>query len=73
MLVYCVCSLEPEEGEDAVQGFLESRGDFVVDRTPTRLTEADEVLVDSSGFFTTLPQEHDMDGFFGGRFKRVAL
>ncbi|NVM57845.1 MAG: 16S rRNA (cytosine(967)-C(5))-methyltransferase RsmB [Desulfobacterales bacterium] len=71
LLVYCVCSLEPEEGEEVIEDFLKSHGGFVIDRRSTKLSVVDELLVDSSGFFRTLPHEHDMDGFFAVRLKKV--
>jgi len=70
-LVYCVCSLEPEEGEYVVEDFLKNQAQFVIDREPVGLFDVDERLVDSSGFFRSLPHEHDMDGFFAVRLKRT--
>jgi len=70
-LVYSVCSLEPEEGEGVVEDFLKSQTDFVIDCSSTGLAEMDERLVDGSGIFRSLPHEHDMDGFFAVRLKKV--
>lgn len=70
-LVYCVCSLEPEEGEYVVEDFLKNRTQFVIEREPVGLLDVDECLMDSSGFFRSLPHEHDMDGFFAVRLKRM--
>ncbi|MBW1741322.1 MAG: 16S rRNA (cytosine(967)-C(5))-methyltransferase RsmB [Deltaproteobacteria bacterium] len=70
-LVYCVCSLEPEEGEYVVEDFLKSQAQFVIDRTAVRHSGMDKDLVDGSGFFRSLPHEHDMDGFFAVRLKRT--
>jgi 16S rRNA (cytosine967-C5)-methyltransferase len=60
-LVYSVCSIEPEEGEEAVREFLKSAGLF-------RIIEADAALTANftdRGFFRTYPHKHTMDGFFG--------
>ena len=70
-LVYCVCSLEPEEGESVVEDFLKNQARFVIDQQPVGLPGVDERLMDSSGFFRSLPHEHDMDGFFAVRLKRT--
>jgi 16S rRNA (cytosine967-C5)-methyltransferase len=70
-LVYCVCSLEPEEGACVVKDFLKNRTQFVIDREPVGLFDVDERLVDGSGFFRSIPHEHDMDGFFAVRLKRT--
>ncbi len=70
-LVYCVCSLEPEEGDYVVKDFLKNQAQFVIDREPVELFDADERLVDGSGCFRSLPHEHNMDGFFAVRLKRT--
>ena len=61
-LVYSVCSIEPEEGEQVVREFLKTASDF-------RIIE--EVHPDflhpfmEKGFFKTYPHKYSMDGFFG--------
>ena len=72
-LVYCVCSLEPEESEYVVEDFLKNQAQFVIDRGPVGLLDVDERLMDSLGFFRSLPHEHDMDGFFAVRLKRTTI
>lgn len=72
-LIYCVCSLEPEEGDRVVEDFLKSHRDFAICRSPSRLPEMDNHFFDGSGMFRTVPQEHSMDGFFAVRLQRVAL
>jgi 16S rRNA (cytosine967-C5)-methyltransferase len=60
-LVYSVCSIEPEEGEEVVREFLKSVGIF-------RIIEADVALTGNftnRDFFRTYPHKHNMDGFFG--------
>ncbi len=70
-LAYSVCSLEPDEGERVVEGFLKSRTEFVIDCSSTGIAEMDEHLVDGSGIFRSLPHKHDMDGFFAVRLKKI--
>jgi len=71
-LVYAVCSLEPEEGEDVVQDFLKNQTQFAIDREPVGVLDMDADLVDSSGYFRSLPHKQNMDGFFAVRLKRMA-
>jgi 16S rRNA (cytosine967-C5)-methyltransferase len=70
VLVYAVCSMEPEEGEEVVATFLQSRPDFqAVDPRPDLPTTARE-LVDGSCFFRTTPAQGGLDGFFAARLQR---
>ena len=71
-LVYAVCSLEPEEGEQVVQNFLAHEAEFVVDHRVNAQWHGDEALLDSAGFFRSCPHVHDTDGFFAVPLKRVA-
>lgn len=68
ILVYSVCSTEPEEGEEVIASFLKDSGDFyIIDTTVPFLEE-----FMNRGFFRTYPHRHDMDGFFGVRLCRRA-
>ncbi len=73
-LVYAVCSLEPEEGLEQVEGFLSRRNDFA--RTPISPGDifAAEFLT-LEGDLRTLPShlsdKGGMDGFYAARLKRV--
>ncbi|GEO97616.1 RsmB/NOP family class I SAM-dependent RNA methyltransferase [Methylobacterium haplocladii] len=84
-LVYCSCSLEPEEGEQQIAGFLERHPEF--ERVPVT---ADEVagqveMIDVQGDLRTLPchlplsssgetgaRRGGLDGFFASRLRRTA-
>ncbi len=70
-LVYCVCSLEPEEGEAVVEGFLKSFPVFVIEDPSIEISEIARRFVDRAGIFKILPQEHAMDGFFAVRLRRL--
>lgn len=70
-LVYAVCSLEPEEGEDVVQDFLKNQAQFVINREPVGVLDMDAGLVDGSGYFRSLPHKHNMDAFFAVCLKRT--
>src|SRR5437868_717852 len=67
-LVYSVCSLEPQEGEEEVRGFLDRRADFRLD-TAAGLPEF--VPVSAEGWVRILPglleAEGGLDGFFMAR------
>jgi 16S rRNA (cytosine967-C5)-methyltransferase len=68
-LVYSVCSLEPEEGPEVVQRFLQRRPDYHIDEPG----DVPEALVDrSSGLpcLRTHPQRHGLDGFFAAVLQR---
>jgi 16S rRNA (cytosine967-C5)-methyltransferase len=74
-LVYSVCSLEPEEGEEIVKGFLAANPDFKVARPhPGEL--ADFVPSVGEGWVRILPglleQQGGLDGFFTARLVRTA-
>ena len=76
MLVYCVCSLQPEEGTERVAAFLERNAAFA--RVP--ITSADvcgmaEILT-AEGELRSLPchlaDAGGLDGFFAARLARTA-
>ncbi len=78
MLVFCTCSLEPEEGESQVQPFLLRHPTFR--RQPVEPAELAGLaeLVTPEGYLRTLPchgfgeatEMRGMDGFFAARFRR---
>ncbi len=60
-LVYSVCSIEPEEGEQVIRDFLKTTHEF-------RMIDADQEFMKpfvKNGFFRTFPHKDNMDGFFG--------
>jgi 16S rRNA (cytosine967-C5)-methyltransferase len=75
-LVYCVCSLEPEEGEAQVEAFLARRADMALD--PIAAGEGGsagfpEASLTPRGTLRLLPHHRDggQDGFFAARFRKV--
>ncbi|MBI5073978.1 MAG: 16S rRNA (cytosine(967)-C(5))-methyltransferase RsmB [Nitrospirae bacterium] len=67
-LVYSVCSIEPEEGEQVIMDFLKTTDEF-------RIIEADQEFMkpfSKNGFFRTFPHKDNMDGFFGAILCRKA-
>ena len=61
-LVYCTCSLEPEEGEERIAAFLAGRSDMV--RDPIRPEEIGGIAeaVTAQGDLRTLPHQLSGDG-----------
>ena len=68
ILVYAVCSCEPEENEVVVQTFLKKRKDFTID-TPSA-PDLFLKFMTPDGFLKTYPEVSNMDGFFAARLKR---
>jgi 16S rRNA (cytosine967-C5)-methyltransferase len=66
VLVYSTCTLEPEENEDQVEGFLARHGRFEV--LPTGVVEPS--LLDR-GRLRVLPQQTGFDGAFAARLRRT--
>ncbi len=74
-LVYSVCSLEPQEGEEVVSAFLKSGSGFTID--PPRPGELPDFLSPSpEGWVRILPgvleEQGGLDGFFMARLVRSA-
>ncbi|QJB69985.1 RsmB/NOP family class I SAM-dependent RNA methyltransferase [Parasphingorhabdus halotolerans] len=73
VLVYAVCSLEPEEGEEQIEGLLEKRDDFEIEKvTSGELPDGIEPQAD--GTVRTLPnmlaEQGYLDGFYIARLRR---
>jgi 16S rRNA (cytosine967-C5)-methyltransferase len=74
LLVFAVCSLEQEEGEEQIEVFLESHPDFA--RAPLSAEELSGhgEWISAKGDLRTLPchlaDEGGMDGFYAARLKR---
>jgi len=65
-MVYSVCSIEPEEGEEVVKSFIKDREDFFLEELmlPTIInnTHTKGLLI--------LPSLHGIEGFFIARFRK---
>lgn len=71
ILQYVVCSLEPEENEQVVAGFMKQHPNFTIHDSYDTLAEVVRPFVDDNGYFRTYPHTSHMDGFFSVRFKRM--
>jgi 16S rRNA (cytosine967-C5)-methyltransferase len=71
-LVYSVCSLEPEEGEAQVRGFLAAHPEFVLDPIAAGEAGSPPASLASEGWLRILPHhaEGGLDGFFIARLQR---
>lgn len=70
VLVYAVCSTEPEETNDIINLFLSECPQFVIDDRPPELPPSLSPLMDPHGWLQTSPHRHGTDGFFAVRLRR---
>ena len=75
ILIYSVCSLEKEEGENQIVDFIKKNSKFIID--PIKESEIDitKKAITKEGFIKTLPffnsEEGGMDGFFIARLIKI--
>lgn len=69
ILVYCTCTLEPEENEQVVYRFIKAHPNFKIQSVksflPMQLQSKN--IITPEGFMQTFPHLHNMDGFFAVR------
>lgn len=68
VVVYSVCSFEPEETDAVVERFLRQAPAMVLESAAGILPDA---TVDERGFMRVLPHVHGCDGAFAARFRRT--
>ncbi|MBS3732788.1 MAG: 16S rRNA (cytosine(967)-C(5))-methyltransferase RsmB [Desulfobacterales bacterium] len=69
ILVYAVCSMEPEETDTVISEFCDAADHFEVEPAGSVLPELAD-LADPKGFLRLLPHRHHTDGFFIARLRR---
>lgn len=71
-LVYCVCSLETEEGEAQVAGFMQRNADFAIEPVASGEGGTPEASVRADGTLRILPHHRPggLDGFYVARLRR---
>lgn len=75
LLVFAVCSLEPEEGALQVENFLRLRADFRREPVTAQDVLGNDAWISAEGDLRTLPchlaTQGGMDGFFAARLRRL--
>ncbi|MFO7838853.1 MAG: 16S rRNA (cytosine(967)-C(5))-methyltransferase RsmB [Desulfosalsimonadaceae bacterium] len=70
VMVYAVCSMEPEETDEVVENFLQKHPDFAMVTDVCGIPESAAELVDEKGFLRSFAHLHNTDGFFAARLRR---
>ena len=70
ILVYAVCSPEPEENEMVIIEFLKKHPEFAINKGFGQLPDKLCTMADSPGVFKTYPLLNQMDGFFAVRLQK---
>lgn len=75
-LVYCVCSLEREEGETQILAFLRRHPEFTLPPSDPARVGAPDAALAGDGWLRLLPSQWPetggLDGFFAARLERTA-
>jgi 16S rRNA (cytosine967-C5)-methyltransferase len=71
VVVYVVCSTEPEENESVVEEFLKSHPNFCSESLRSLEFIPADCITDM-GYFKTYPHRLSMDGFFAARLRRIS-
>lgn len=69
-LVYCTCSNEPEENRLLIERFLAEKEEFRRESAADFLPRSYAPLVDSQGYFESLPCDFQLDGFFAALLRK---
>ena len=71
VLVFAVCSMEPEENEGVIKTFLKNHANFAITRFQSIEEKTVLPFLGDDGFLRTAPHIHHMDGFFAARLQRT--
>jgi 16S rRNA (cytosine967-C5)-methyltransferase len=73
VLVYCTCTIEPEENQQVVEKFLETHPEFQLQSVLPFLPEVINLgdIVSKEGYLQTYPHLHNMDGIFAAKMIRI--
>jgi 16S rRNA (cytosine967-C5)-methyltransferase len=71
VMVYAVCSTEPEETHGVVKAFLNNNPEFAIDEAPASMDQDIAPLLADGRFLHAEPHRHGTDGFFAVRFRRL--
>jgi 16S rRNA (cytosine967-C5)-methyltransferase len=71
VMVFSVCSIEPEENEQVVAHFLKKHPNFAITKRQSIEENSVRAHVAADGFLRTAPHIHQLDGFFAARLHRL--
>jgi 16S rRNA (cytosine967-C5)-methyltransferase len=71
VLVYAVCSVEPEENEAVIKKFMKQNPGYALDQDPGKLPQSFCSRIENKPLIKTYPYFKNMDGFFMARLKRI--
>jgi 16S rRNA (cytosine967-C5)-methyltransferase len=71
VLVFAVCSMEPEENEEVIVHFLKKHPEFAIDERQSIEVDGVASYLNADGFLRTAPHLHGLDGFFAARLRRM--
>lgn len=69
ILVYSVCSIEPEEGKEIIKKFLSIDKRFILSSAADIFPAS---ILDEDGCVVTLPHKHKIDGSFSARLIKIS-
>jgi len=64
LMVYAVCSFEPEENESVVKAFLQKHPEFAIYLPRLKAVDQADSMLTPEGWLATFPHRHGMDGFY---------
>ncbi len=71
VVVFAVCSMEPEETDHVVTEFLKRHSSFIMDRDAADFGPQTNPVIDEKGYLRTYPHLNNTDGFFAVSLKRT--
>ena len=69
VLVFAVCSMEPEENEGVIKTFLKNHANFAITGAQSMGEKSVLPFLGEDGFFRSAPHIDHMDGFFAARLQ----